>query len=71
MVCHRLSPTGFICLGNIKFSCPYCGKEYLDDNEKYLNRCNKNDSGCTIIKCGCGRTFGMTYNYKGDAQAFK
>ena len=56
---------------NIEFNCPYCGKHYADDKDIYLNRCNRNKSGFTTINCDCGKKFGMTYNYKGDAVSFK
>ena len=62
---------GFICLANINFSCPYCKKQYSDNEDKYLSRCNKNASGWTKISCECRQTFGMTYNYKGEAIGFK
>jgi NAD-dependent SIR2 family protein deacetylase len=56
---------------NIEFSCPYCGKQYEDSNDKYLDRCNRNKSNCTTIKCECGEKFGMTYDIQGDAVGFK
>ena len=63
---------GFICFSKTNFSCPECGKEYNDDNDKYLNRCNKNKSFCTTVKCeSCGNNFGVTYDYKGDMVSFK
>ena len=52
------------------FACPKCKKVYSDSEDKYLNRCNKNKNGCTKIKCDCGQSFYMTYNYKGDAVSF-
>ena len=61
----------FIDFYRIDFKCPYCQKIYWDDSDKYLNRCNKNKSGCTKIKCDCGHTFGMTYNFKSEAVGFK
>ena len=70
MTCTLIN-NGILCLGNINFSCPYCKKQYSDDKDKYLNRCNKNVSGSTKIHCECGQTFGMTYNYKGEAIGFK
>lgn len=54
----------------IDFSCPICKKEYVDSEDKYLNRCNKNKSWCTKIKCSCGTSFYMTYDYRGDAVSF-
>ena len=54
----------------IKFSCPICKKEYVDSEDKYLNRCNKNKSGSTKIKCSCGKLFFMTYDQRGDAVSF-
>lgn len=55
---------------NIDFSCPKCKKVYSDNRDVYLNRCNKNVSGYTKIKCDCGTKFYMTYNYKGEAVSF-
>ena len=62
---------GTISLANINFTCPYCGQAYSDFTNRYLNRCNKNQSGCTKIKCSCGQWFGMTYNYMSDAVGFE
>ena len=57
---------------NINFKCPICEYPYKDDNDKYLDRVNKNKSGYTKIKClGCNRLFGMTYNMIGDAVSFE
>ena len=64
-------PNGFIDFARIGFSCPYCGKVYSDSDDKYLNRCNKNKSGYTKIRCECGQTFGMTYNIMSEAIGFK
>ena len=61
----------FLDLANIDFKCPHCAKEYNDRNDKYLNRCNRNKKGYTKIKCACGKTFGFTYDYKGDAVGFE
>lgn len=60
-----------LCFANINFSCPHCDKKYSDENDKYLDRCNKNKSGYTAIKCICGQKFGMTYNIQGDAVGFE
>jgi hypothetical protein len=60
-----------ISFANINFKCPYCNKQYKDKDDKYLDKCNKNKNGYTIIKCECKHTFGMTYNYKGEAVGFK
>jgi hypothetical protein len=56
---------------NVNFECPHCGKKYSDREEKYFDKCNKNKNSCTEIKCQCERTFGVTYNYKGNAVGFK
>ena len=56
---------------NIDFYCPHCRKQYFDDDDKYLNRCNKNKTGFTTIKCICQERFGMTYDIKGDAVGFE
>ena len=60
----------YLCFANINFSCPHCGKKYSDENDKYLDKCNKNKSGWTSITCICGQKFGMTYNIQGDAVGF-
>ena len=60
-----------LCIPNINFTCPHCGEKYIDDNDKYLDRCNKNKTGFTTIKCVCQERFGMTYNIQGDAIGFK
>ncbi len=61
---------GFIDFAKTDFKCPNCEKQYNDRNDKYLNRCETNKSGCTKIKCECGKPFFMTYNYMGDAVSF-
>jgi hypothetical protein len=61
---------GYIKLARIDFCCPHCQKQHNDRDEKYLRRCNRNKSGYTVIKCQCGKSFGMTYNYMGDAVGF-
>ena len=62
---------GILTLSNIGFDCPYCKKQHSDINEKYLKRCNKNKSGITKIKCECGQSYGVTYNYMSDIVSFK
>lgn len=61
----------YLSLSNINFECPYCAKSYSDDDDKYLNRCNKNSSGYTRIKCDCKNIFGMAYDIKCQAVSFK
>ena len=70
MACINI-PNGVICLSKIDFKCPHCEKEHDDRDDKYLNKCNKNKSGITIITCdGCKRKFGMTYDITGQAVSF-
>lgn len=57
-------------IAKIDFSCPFCKQGYLDINGKYLDRCNKNQSFTTRIKCTCGNWFGMCYEYTGQAVGF-
>ena len=64
------TPTPFLDFDNTEFTCPNCGKEYSDSDDKYLERCNRNKNGCTRIRCECGKDFFMTYNYKGGAVGF-
>ena len=54
----------------IIFTCTSCQKGYVDSEDKDLNRCNINKSGCTKIKCSCGKSFFMTYDQRGDAVSF-
>ena len=61
----------FITYANVDFNCPHCHKQYSDKDEKYLNRCNKNKSTITKIKCDCGKKFNLTYDYMGQFQTFK
>jgi len=70
MTCYSIE-NGVVCMANIGFKCPHCEKAYSDLNDKYLNRCNKNKSGYTKIKCECGTSFYMTYDYMGNAQSFQ
>ena len=70
MTCYNFE-NGIICIVNIEFDCPSCKKKYDDRDDKYLNRCNKNKNGCTRIKCDCGTSFYMTYDYKGDTVSFR
>ena len=58
-------------IANVDFNCPYCLKKYSDCDDNYIDRCNKNKSKCTSVKCSCGNKFYMTYNIKGDAVSFK
>lgn len=61
---------GFLCFAKVDFACPICKKAYSDEDGKYLDRCNKNKSWCARIKCECGNSFHMIYDYKGDAVSF-
>jgi len=61
---------GFIDFAKTDFKCPNCKKEYNDRDDKYLEKCERNKSGCTKIKCDCGEPFFMTYNCMGDAVSF-
>lgn len=64
-------PSGFIDFANTVFHCPHCNTQHNDDNDKYLDRCNRNKTGCTRITCTCGQHFYMTYDITGDAISFK
>lgn len=70
MTCVTI-PNGIICFAKIDFKCPHCKKEYDDRDDKYVDRCNKNKSGYTKIKCQCGKRFGMTYNITGQAVSYE
>lgn len=60
----------FIDFAKINFKCPFCNKEYIDKDDKYLKKCNKNKKSFTKIKCECKKTFGMTYNMLSEAVSF-
>lgn len=60
-----------ITFAKVDFKCPHCKKEYEDSDDKYLDKCNKNESGFTKIKCECLKTFGMTYDITCQAVGFK
>jgi transposase-like protein len=60
----------FLDFSNTTYKCPYCKKEYNDDNEKYLKRLNKNKFFKTIINCTCNKNFYMTYDIQSDAIGF-
>lgn len=61
---------GFIDFAKVDFECPICKTKYNDYDDKYINRCNKNKSGVTRIKCSCNNSFYMTYDYTGEAVSF-
>jgi Zn finger protein HypA/HybF involved in hydrogenase expression len=61
-----------ISFSNVNFQCPHCGSKYSDSDDKYLNRCNKNKQGYTVITCDrCNDRFGMCYDMTGKAVGFK
>lgn len=60
-----------ISFAKIDFTCPHCNKQYSDDNDIYVNRCNKNKNGCARVKCSCKKHFYMTYDFTGSAVSFK
>lgn len=62
---------GIISMCNVEFQCPHCTKRYVDHEDKYLQRCNRNKSFCTTIKCECKRKFGVTFDIKGDIVSFE
>lgn len=62
---------GILCFANINFQCPYCGIDYYDEDDRYLNRINRNKRLYTSVKCLCGQKFYVTYDIKGDLVAFK
>ena len=70
MSCHQI-PNGIICLSGIEFLCPHCEKKYIDSDDKYYKRIDKNKSAMTRIKCSCGKKFGMTTDYKSNMVGFK
>jgi len=60
-----------ISFAKVDFSCPYCGKKYDDEDDKYYNRCIKNKHFAAKIKCECGEIFGFTYDITGQAVGYK
>lgn len=61
---------GFIDFGKTEFKCPHCNKKYDDEDDKYLDRINKNKNWCTKIKCKCDKTFELTFDSTGDFITF-
>ena len=61
----------FLEVAKIDFKCPFCGKQYSDDNEIYLDRINRNISGYTKKTCECGNKFGIACDITGDMVSFK
>jgi len=61
---------GFIDFANTKFNCPHCNKQFVDEDDKYCNRINKNKSWVTKVKCDCKETFTLTVNTEGDFVSF-
>jgi hypothetical protein len=61
---------GIICMARIDFKCPFCHKQYKDDNGMYCDRINKNKKFYTTVNCGCGNSFKLTANYKSELVTF-
>ena len=61
----------FINFADTTFSCPHCGKQYDDSNDKYCDRINKNKSFTTKVKCECKKTFNLTFDYTGKFQSYE
>jgi hypothetical protein len=55
----------------IDFSCPYCGKMYYDDEDKFKKRADKATWGYTRETCECGKQFGVSHDEAGRMAAFK
>ena len=70
MTCIR-SGSAILCFRDVDFNCPFCGKEYSDADDKYLERCNRNKTGITTKTCLCGNRFGICYDYKGNMVSFE
>jgi hypothetical protein len=62
---------GIICMAKIDFYCPYCGKKFIDKDDVYCNRINKNKSFTTKVKCECNNWFRLTANYKSELITWK
>lgn len=46
---------------SVDFKCPYCGTKQIDENDKILNRINKNKQGWTRVCCTkCEKRMGVT-----------
>lgn len=69
MPCIEIN-NGILCIPNADFNCPTCEKAYSDNDGKYLDRCNSNKNNCTRIKCECGESFFVTYDYKSNVVSF-
>jgi len=40
-------------------------KEYVDEDDKYLDKINRNKQGYTTLTCECGKRFGVAYDRNG------
>lgn len=58
-------------LVSIHVNCPYCNKQYNDEDDTLYKRIYNNKSGITSKKCSCGNKFYITYDFKGNLVAFK
>ena len=65
MIVARIK-NGFLDFDNTNFNCKCCNKQYNDNDNKFVERCNKNKKSKTKIKCDCGNVFFVTYNYIGE-----
>lgn len=61
----------FIRFVSIHFNCPYCNKQYNDEDDTLYKRIYNNKSCITYKKCTCGNKFYITYDFKGNLIAFK
>lgn len=59
---------GILYTYNDSFHCPHCEKEYND--EKYIDRINRNKWGYTRVYCSCGKPFNVTISFTGEMYTF-
>ena len=63
MSCTKIED-GTLCVGDDSFHCPHCGKVYND--EKYIDRINRNKSGYTRVYCECRKPFDVVIDSLGN-----
>jgi len=61
---------GFLSFLPHEFNCPFCKKQFIDENEYYLNRCNNKRSGTIRVTCECKTCFYLSIDYTGKFHSY-
>ena len=69
---YQLNNGIFIDFDDIKFKCPYCETEFVDEDDRYYDMIDFNKKFYTEVYCHkCKRYFGLAVSYMGDMKGFK